>query len=90
MILVRLNYINQAIVLDEAGVFESLSKSNTFSQKYFSSTLGAVILFLIIGGAIGGMIPSVLLFISIPITRCISVIEITGFAWAFDEFKDKF
>ena len=86
-VLIRYFYIEQALILDNVGVFESFSRSSQFTKKYFWSTAGAMILFMLLSG-ITGFIPTSWIIISLPLTRFFQLLQYLGFSWAYATFRD--
>jgi hypothetical protein len=86
-IMIRYFYIEQALILDDVGVFESFSRSSQFTKKYFWSTAGAMILFMLLSG-ITGFIPVSWIIISLPLTRFFQLLQYLGFSWAYATFRD--
>ena len=88
-------YVTMSIVFDEAGVILSLKRSWRFARKYFWTTVGIILIFSFLPGALGFFLtPSLLLFgaqvtamISSITSRSIEAYQVISLGWGFDEFK---
>lgn len=88
-------YVTMSIVFDEAGIILSLKRSWRFARKYFWTTLGLILIFSFLPGALGFFFtPSLLLFglqvtamISSVTSRAIEAYQLISLGWGFDEFK---
>ncbi|MHA1973174.1 MAG: DUF7847 domain-containing protein [Candidatus Hodarchaeales archaeon] len=84
------SYIEPIIVIGDTGVIASISKAYKFGRRYLWSTLGALIIFVVLQGIASLFLSSFqwwTTIITTPITLTINIMQYCGLAWAYAHFS---